>query len=204
MLFFFLVVSQSAAQTLQSSAAMLENIGAGAVVLPAEQPGGLPFQTGGADDGLLQRGKGGKRLLDTQPQSQSLQFVVSLSKLLGNAAVVLHFVCVATGKTGDFVQQLVVHVAADQPRQVDEVAAVITADKAQKDFPGNTYGIFAQKAVNAFPAAFAVNKGTESFAQPCRSLGRILLHLAYKLLQFIGSKHFVFGSSIGDDKDLFS
>ena len=85
------VVSKGAAQTLQSTPAMLENIGAGTVVAFAEQSGWLLLQTGGADNGLLQRGKGSKRLLDTQPQGKGLQFIVSLGKLFGNAAVVLYF-----------------------------------------------------------------------------------------------------------------
>ncbi len=143
MLLFCLVIGEGAAQTHKSAAAVFEDIGAGTAVLPAEQPGGLPLKAGGADDGLLQGRQSGKRLTDAQPQGQALQFVVGLGKLFGNAAVVLHFVCVATGKTGDFVQQLIMHMAADQPRQVDKVAAVITADKAQKDFPGDAYGILA-------------------------------------------------------------
>lgn len=40
------------------------------------------------------------------------------------------------------VQQFVMDVTANQPRQVDKVAAVIAADKTQKDFPGNAYSIF--------------------------------------------------------------
>ena len=88
---FCLVVSKGAAQTLQSTPAMLENVGAGTVVTFAEQSGRLLLQAGGADNGLLQRGKGSKRLLDAQPQGKALQLIVSLSKLLGNAAVVLYF-----------------------------------------------------------------------------------------------------------------
>lgn len=88
---FCLVVSKGAAQTLQSTSAMLENIGAGTVVAFAEQSGRLLLQTGGADNGLLQRSKGSKRLLDAQPQGKTLQLIVSLSKLLGNAAIILYF-----------------------------------------------------------------------------------------------------------------
>lgn len=94
---FCLVVSKGAAQTLQSTSAMLENVGAGTVVAFAEQSGRLLLQTGGADNGLLQRSKGSKCLLDTQPQGKTLQFIVSLSKLFCNAAVVLYFVCALAG-----------------------------------------------------------------------------------------------------------
>lgn len=85
---FCLVVSKGAAQSLQSTSAMLENIGTGAVVAFAEQSGRLLLQTGGTDNCLLQRGKGSKRLLDAQPQGKALQLIVSLGKLFGNAAVV--------------------------------------------------------------------------------------------------------------------
>lgn len=94
---FCLVVSKGAAQTLQSTPAMLENVGAGTVVAFAEQSGRLLLQAGGADNSLLQRGKGSKCLLDTQPQGKALQLVVSLGKLFGNAAVILHFAGVLAG-----------------------------------------------------------------------------------------------------------
>ena len=143
MLLFCLVIGEGAAQTHKSAAAVFEDIGAGTAVLPAEQLGGLPLKAGGADDGLLQGRQSGKRLTDAQPQGQALQFVVGLGKLFGDAAVVLHFVGALAAQPVELVQQLIMHMAADQPRQVDKVAAVIATDKAQEDFPGDAYGILA-------------------------------------------------------------
>ena len=81
--------------------------------------------------------------MQQQAQSQPLQFIIGLNKLLADTAVIVNLLLLTAGMTADFVKQFVMQVAAYQTGQVLKISTLVPANETQKDFPGNICSIFA-------------------------------------------------------------